>query len=157
MIGFAAGIAAALEFGVTKAKDLIKDLTPEQLEAVPSGFSNSIATLIIHTYGFEGRLSFGFQGRKVPDDVAAELLLNLPRTQTLPVVTGQTAESLTAKLEKGHGLFLETLGQLTEADLDREIEMGPNRKVTIKFLLSLLPHHQGQHYGHMQMVKKALA
>lgn len=157
MIGYLEGIASALDFGFTRVKDLVKDLTPEQLEAVPAGFSNSIATLIIHTYGLEGRLSFTLKGQQVPEDVAADLLLNLPRTQTLPAVTGQTAESLLAKMEKAHGLLLETFSTLTEEDLKRELPMGPGRTVAAKFMVTLLPQHQGQHYGHMQMVKKALA
>jgi uncharacterized damage-inducible protein DinB len=157
MIGFAAGIAAALDFGFTRVKDLVKDLTPEQLEAVPAGFGNSIATLIVHTYGLEGGLSFRVRGEQVPESVKAELLMNLPRTQTLPVVQGQTAESLLAKMEKAHGLLLEALGTLTEADLDRELEMGPGRTSPVRRMLTLLPQHQGQHYGHMQMIKKALA
>jgi hypothetical protein len=157
MIGFAEGIAAALDFGFARVKDLVKDLTPEQLEAVPEGYANSIAALVVHTYGFEGRLSFAFRGQQVPDEVKEELLLNLPRTQTLPAVTGQTAESLIAKMEKARSLFMETLGQLKEEDLQTELEMGPGRKASVRFLLTLLPQHQGQHFGHMQMIKKALA
>jgi len=157
MIGFAAGIQAALDYGVTRLQGLLKEMTPEQLEATPAGYNNSIATLVIHTYGLEARLSYGFRGQQVPEDLAQELLLNLPRTQTLPVVKGETAESLLAKVEKSHSLFKEALATLTEADLDRELPMGPNRTVSIGYLLSLLPHHQGQHYGHMQMIKAALA
>lgn len=157
MIGFAAGIAAVLDFGFGRVKDLVKDLTPEQLETVPAGFGNSIATLIIHTYGLEGRLGYSLVGKEVPEEVKAELLLNLPRAQTLPAVTGETAESLLAKMEKARGLLLEALGQLTEADLNREMPMGPGRTVSVKFMLALLPQHQGQHFGHMQMIKKALA
>lgn len=156
MVGFAAGIAAALDFGFARVKGFVKDLTPAQLEAVPAGYSNSIATLIIHTYGLEGRLSYSLRGQQVPEAVAAELLLNLPRTQTLPEVKGETAESLLAKMEKAHGLLLATLAELTEADLDREMPMGPDRKVQARYMLSLLPQHQGQHYGHMQYIKKAL-
>jgi uncharacterized damage-inducible protein DinB len=157
MIGYVAGIAAALDFGFDRVKDLIKDLTPEQLEAVPAGYRNSIATLIVHTYGLEARLAYKLRGQEVPEAVAAELLLNLPRTEVLPAVTGETAASLTAKMEKARGLLFETLGTLTEADLDREFEFGPGRKVPIRYALALLPQHQGQHYGHMQMIKKALA
>lgn len=157
MIGFAEGIAAALDFGFGRVKALVKDLTPEQLETVPEGFGNSIATLIAHTYGLEARLGYDLQGQQMPEAVAAELLLNLPRTQTLPAVKGETAESLLAKMEKARGLLLEGLGQMTEADLARELPMGPGRMVSVRFVLSLLPQHQGQHFGHMQMVKKALA
>lgn len=156
MIGFAAGIAATLDFGFNRVKDLVKNLTPEQLEAVPTGFGNSIATLVVHTYSLEGRFSYRLLGKQMPEDVAAELLCNLPRTQTLPVVTGETAESLVAKMEKARGLLLDSLGVLTEEELDREIEMGPGHKVIVRFMLTFLPQHQGQHYGHMQMVKKAL-
>ena len=157
MIGFAEGIGAALDFGFGRVKDVVKDLTPAQLEAKPEGFGNSIATLIVHTYVLEARLGYSFQGKQVPEEVAAELLMNLPRTQTLPEVQGQTAESLLAIMEKARGILKEGLAALTEADLDRELMMGPDRKVSIRFMLSLLPQHQGQHYGHMQMVKKALA
>ncbi|HLN62205.1 MAG TPA: DinB family protein [Symbiobacteriaceae bacterium] len=157
MIGYAEGIAAALDFGFGRVKGLVKDLTPAQLEAKPEGFGNSIATLIVHTYGLEARLGYSFRGQQVPDEVAAELLMNLPRTQTLPEVKGQTAESLLVMMEKARASLMEGLGALTEADLDRELPMGPDRKVSIRFMLSLLPQHQGQHFGHMQMVKKALA
>lgn len=156
MIGFAQGIVASLDFGFGRVKGLIQDLTPEQLEAVPAGFSNSIATLIVHIYSLEARLGFGIPGKEVPADVAAELGLNLVRTQTLPEVKGETAASLLAKMEKSRGLLLEALGQMTEADLDREMQFGP-RKAPVRWVLSLLPEHQGQHFGHMQMIKKALA
>ncbi len=153
MIGFAAGIEAALDFGVARVKDLIKEMTPEQLETVPNGYTNSVATLIVHTYGLEGRLGYSLRGQEVPEEVTRELLLHLPRTQTLPEVKGETAESLTAKIEKARGLLKEALATLTEADLDREMPMGPGRTVSVRFILSLLPQHQGQHFGHMQMIK----
>jgi hypothetical protein len=60
-------------------------------------------------------------------------------------------------MEKARASLMEGLGALTEADLDRELPMGPDRKVSIRFMVTLLPQHQGQHFGHMQMVKKALA
>jgi uncharacterized damage-inducible protein DinB len=156
MIGFAAGIAAALDYGYARVKELVKDLTPQQLEAVPSGFTNSIATLLVHVYGFEGQVGFGLRGQQVPDEVKAELLLNLPRTQSLPTVTGETAQSLLARMEKAHGFLLNGLAEITEADLDRELPMGPGRTIAVRRLLALLPQHQGQHYGHMQMLLKAL-
>ncbi|HWI61761.1 MAG TPA: DinB family protein [Symbiobacteriaceae bacterium] len=156
MIGYAAGIAAALEFGIARVKDLLKDMTPEQLEAVPPGYANSIATLLVHTYGLEARLGYDLQGQKMPPEVAEELLLTLPRTQTLPAVKGETAASLLARVEKSRSLLMEGLGALTEEGLDRELEMGPGRTIVVRRLLALLPQHQGQHFGHMQFIKKAL-
>lgn len=92
----------------------------------------------------------------MPPEVAEELLLTLPRTQTLPVVKGQTAQSLLANIEKSRSLLLEGLGALTEAGLDSELELIPGRKMAVRRMLALLPQHQGQHFGHMQYVKKAL-
>jgi len=154
--GFVSGIMAALDFGLGRLKDAIRDLTPEQLAAVPAGdsFKNSIATLVVHLAGTEVSFAYRFRGEAVPANLEAEYLLDKPHHPALPAPEGETAESLIAKLEKARAILSEAAAQLTDADLDREWQGPGGRKMTVRTLLAILPQHQGQHYGHIQYLKR---
>ena len=143
---------AGLDRGQTRVFDLIKELSPEQLARVPQGLSNSIATLVIHVAAVEARMAHRLWGRPVPADLQAEFLLDQPQNP-LPQPRGETAESLRAKAENARGMLREAMSGLGEGDLDREVPFGPGT-ATARFALSILPVHQSQHYGQMQMVRK---
>lgn len=117
------------------------------------GFANSIATLVLHIYGTEAGIAHRLAGETMSDELKAEFLLNLPQ-RPLPAATGETAESLLAKLNKGRSILMERLGQITEADLDRELPLGLERTATVRWLLTLLSAHQSIHAGQILLLKK---
>jgi len=152
---YVASTVAALELGRQRVKVALKDVTPAQLEQVPPGLTNSIATIVVHLCGTEVSFSYRLAGGSTPDEVKAEYLMNLPQSP-LPAALGETVESLTAKLDKSRAMLLQTLARLTTADMNREMALGPERSVTLRWAMALLPNHQTQHLGHIQMVKKLI-
>jgi uncharacterized damage-inducible protein DinB len=146
----------ALSFGEPRLRDLIKELTPEQLTARPAQFKNSIASLVLHAAGTNVSFAHFLKGEPVAEDLKAEYLLNLPQNP-IPQPEGETAASLTAKWEKAWQILHDALAGLTAADLDRELTHPKGQKFTVRWLLSLLPYHQTLHYGHMQMIRQHLA
>lgn len=151
--GMAAGIATTLAFGQQRLKATMKDLSPEALATVPSGLSNSIATLIVHVAGVEANMAHRLMGQTTPEELRAEYLLNLPQSP-LPVAMGETVESLTEKMDRARSLLGRALAGLKDSDADREIPLSGERVATVRWLLALLPVHQALHLGHIQFIKK---
>lgn len=152
---YIAGVFDALEFGVARVKKILEGMTPEQLNTVPPGLKNSIAALVLHTYGVEANFAHRLAGKPTPDDMKIQYLLDQPQNP-LPQPQGETAESLTAKIEQARALLQESFSQLAEEDLNADWEAPNGRKVPYKYLVSLLPQHQGQHYGHIQYIKQLI-
>lgn len=150
---FIAGMYEALSFGQQRMKAAVAELTPEQLAQVPNGMQNSIATLVVHTAGVEANFAHRFLGQETPADLKAEYLLDQPQSP-LPAATGETVESLVAKMEKGRAILHEALSQLTDADLDKEWVSPAGKAFTYRYLLSILPNHQALHTGHIQYLKR---
>lgn len=156
LTGHIAGTVAPLEFGRQRLKAALEGMTPEQLTQVPTGLGNSIATLVVHIAGTEANMAFRLMGQPLPDDLKEEFLLYKTETGTLPEATGETVDSLTGKLDRSREMLIQVLGRMSESDLDREMEFSGGRHPTIRWALALLPHHQGQHLGQIQMIKKLL-
>lgn len=158
MEGIHPGIAftiAGLEFGKSRLFATIKDLTPEQLAARPAGFANSIAALVVHVAAAAIGFAYRFRGEEIPEAVRQDYLRHLPQNP-LPQPEGETVETLTAKFDRAHGALLEAMQQLPPADFDKEFAMGPERVATFRWGLVLLPNHQMQHLGQIQMIKQHL-
>ena len=153
--GFVAGIAASLDFGQTTMKRVIADLTPDQLNKVPAGLANNIATIVVHVCASEVSFAHRLKGVPVPDDLARKYLTG-PHGDHLPVPVGETAESLKAKMEESRGMLLATLATMVDTDPEEELSWGKDRTATRRWILSLLPGHQSAHVGQMQMVKKLI-
>jgi uncharacterized damage-inducible protein DinB len=151
--GYVAGILGAMDFGFDRMKANLEGLSPEQLTKVPTGLKNSIAGLVLHAYGTEVGMAHRLSGQSVPDDVKSAYLLNQPQNP-LPQPQGETIESLIGKMEKARGLLKAAVEKLTDADLDKEWEAANGRKMSYRFMLNLLPQHQGQHFGQIQMIKQ---
>lgn len=149
----AAHALGSLDFIRPRLLQLIEPLTPEQLVAKPEGHNNSIATLCLHLAAAEVMFSHAIMAKRMTEELQNEYLLNM-RSQTLPESSGETAASLTAKLEKSRSYVVEALSQVTEESLDREFPLGPERSATVRWALGLLPLHQAQHFGHMQLLKR---
>jgi hypothetical protein len=154
--GYLTGITATLDFGLGRLKTVLEGLTPEQLTQVPAGLKNSIATLILHMCGTEINMAHRVTGKAVPVELKEALNLHLPQNP-LPAATGETVASLLVKLDQARMLFKESISQLTDKDLEKEFEFPNGRKATYKYLCTLLPHHQGQHLGHIQYIKMLTA
>jgi len=151
---FVAGVAASLDFGSRWLKGLVGELTPEQLAKEPAGFRNSIATLVVHIGAAEIHYAHQLTGIEVPDDLEREYLMEVP-PNPLPAAAAETAESLTAKLEKARAILLRAMARVTEADLAREAEFGPDQQ-GVRWVLSLLPNHQAMHLGQILLLRKHL-
>lgn len=150
-----AGLWYAYKFGRGRFDRLLAGLTPEQLAAQPAGFNNSIAALVLHVAGTEVGFAHMIWGEEMPADLQAEFLME-QRGSTLPQPSGETADSLTAKLHKAEGMIKEALAGLTAEDLDREVTpMGS--AVTLRWLLSLVSYHATNHFGQLQMIKQHLS
>jgi uncharacterized damage-inducible protein DinB len=143
---------AGLDRGQGPILNLIQDLTPDQLAQVPPGLDNSIATLVLHVAAIEARMAHRIAGRPMPADLQAEFLLDQPQNP-LPQARGETAETLRAKAEKARDLLRQTLADVGEADLAGQVPFGSGT-ATVRFALAVLPTHQAQHYGQMQMIRR---
>lgn len=110
---------------------------------------------MLHTYGVETNFAHRLTGKATPDDLKVQYLLDQPQNP-LPQPQGETAESLLAKIGQARALLQEAFSQMTEEDLSAEWEAPNGRKISHKYLVTLLPQHQGQHYGHMQYIKQLL-
>lgn len=149
---FVAGVAASLDFGFRWIQALVEELTPEQLARVPAGFRNSIATLIVHTAGSEIYYAHRLTGTEIPDELKLEYLLDKPLSP-LPAATGETAQSLIAKMVKAREVLLKAIARVSEADLLREANFGPDQQ-GVRWVLSLLPNHQAMHLGQVLLIKQ---
>lgn len=152
----AAFMLGQIDFGRNRLIASFKELTPEQLATTPAGFGNSIATLVLHIATTEVGFAHALLGKPVPEALAAEFPKHMPATPLPAMAAGATAQDLTAKLEKSRAILAEALSTLTLADLTREIPLGPDRSATVQWLIGILPGHQSQHYGHIQMIAKHL-
>lgn len=151
----ASNVMGSLEFGRDRLKELLKDLTPEELSTRPEGFPNDIATLAVHIPAIEVRFCHLIQGKELPADLAAEYLLDQPMNP-LPRPSGETVASLESKLDKAMGYVRDMLSSLTAEDLDRVVPARPGFEYTVRWMVGLLPMHQSQHFGQMQMLKRLI-
>lgn len=149
---FVAGVASCLDFGFRRLKAIVSDLTPEQLAKEPDGFSNSIATLIVHIAASEIYYAHRLTGTEVPGDLKREFLLDKPLSP-LPAPTTETAETLTAKMVKAREVLLMAMARVSEADLVRELGFGPDQQ-GVRWVLSLLPNHQAMHLGQVLVIRQ---
>lgn len=147
-----AAYLAALDYGRNRLIANLKKLTDEQLTVKPAGFKNTIATLVVHIAAIEIAFAYRIQGKPVPEELNAEFPPH--KEELLPEITGETVESLLAKLEKSRGILLEAVRGLTAADLTREIAVGSERTATVAWLLALLPNHLSLHAGHIGMIRQ---
>lgn len=145
-----------LDFGRSRLIAAFKDLSPEQLATTPAGFGNSIATLVLHIATSEVAFAHRIMGKPMPAELEADFPRHMPGTPLPAPAAGVTAADLQARLAKSRGFVAEMLRTLTEDDLAREIPFGPERSATVRWMIALLPNHQSQHYGHIQMIAKHL-
>lgn len=141
--------------GKNRLTALIQDLTPEQLAERPAGFKNSIASLIVHVCANEINWAHRLLGQPVPDELARDFPRGKPGEPILQP-SGETAESLTAKIDRARALLEATFRQIKDADLAREWPLGPERTVTSRYGIMGMPTHLSQHFGQMQMIKQHL-
>jgi len=102
-------------------------------------------------------MAYRVMGRQVPADVPAELRVEYLMDQMqnpLPQARGETAASLGAKAGNAREILKQALAGFGEADLEREFGLGPDRSATLRWVLAMLPGHQMQHFGQMQMIRK---
>ncbi len=145
-----------LDAGQARLLDLLSELGPERLARVPAGLHNSLAALALHVAATEVRMAYRLTGRQpgdIPAPLRAAYLMDGPQSP-LPQPQGETAATLRAKAEQARGLLREALASLREADLEREVVMGPERTATVRWMLTLLPSHQLQHFGQMQIIRQ---
>lgn len=153
--GFDPVIAAylsPLDVGLARLIATLKKMTTEQLTVKPAGFKNTVATLAVHIAATEISFAYRIQGQPVPEELLAEYPPH--KEEFLPEINGETVESLVAKLEKGRGILLNTVKGLTAADLEREIQIGPERTASVAWFLALASYHLALHTGHIGMIRQ---
>lgn len=154
----------SLDFFRPRLLTIIRELTPDQLSAQPTGFANDVATLCLHLAAVEVGLAHAILRRRLTPELLAEYKLDHPLAGPLPrkvapslaQAEGESAESLIAKLEKSRALLGEAMTAFTEADMDREFPINRETTATIRWALGMLPMHQAQHLGQIQMLLKQL-
>lgn len=152
---YLAAVAASVEFAKSRASRFIKDLTPEQLDAVPAPFKNSIATLVLHIAATHVSFAHSLRGAQVPAELAAEFKLD-QEGELLPAATGETVESLLEKLERGTALLIETLGQIEDPQPEAEVPFGGEHTATNAFMLGVVTLHGHQHIGQILLLRQAI-
>jgi uncharacterized damage-inducible protein DinB len=152
---YLAAVASSVEFGKNRLIQSMQGLTPEQLHATPAGFTNSVATLVLHVAAANVSFAHRLKGERVPDELKAVYKLDQPQSP-LPVAVGETVESLTEKLERATALLIETLGSIKEPNLEQEIPFGKEHTATMPFVYGVISIHPTLHHGQIQMLLKAL-
>lgn len=152
---YLAAVAASVEFAKSRAIRFIKGLNQAQLEATPSTFKNSIATLAMHIAATNVHFAHSLRGAQVPADLRAEFKLDQPQSP-LPAVIGETVESLTEKLERSTAMLVETLGQIDDPKLEAEIPFGGENTATNAFLFGVVSLHGHQHIGQILLLRQAV-
>lgn len=126
-------------------REEIAGLTPAQLAHVPWRDTSSIATLVIHTLGSEAEVWSIVAGRTTARDRPAEF-----------TTTGNTVESLIARIDAADQLLDELARQIDRAALEK-MWSRPNRdpQQGIQWLIQNFGHAR-EHFGHLQLTKQLL-
>lgn len=160
MIAEAHACSEQLTFALRSVKNAIRGLTPGQLDFVPPGLANSVATLVLHMAATEVSLGELLSGRRAPEDLRKAVLLDrytpAPGGQPIaPADPGETVDSLVEKLDRARAFALEALEGLTAEDLGRSVTIG-DRPTPVPFFLKLLPFHMASHYGQVMIIRRFL-
>jgi len=134
---------------------LMEELSTEQLNKVPTGFSNNIIWNIVHCMTTQQGLTYGLSG----------LEQNVPKELAQQYKNGTTPErDMSAKEIKGFKNQLKPLLQKTAADyeagkLKTYQEYTTSTGYTLRNIdeaLNLVSLHEGIHLGYALALKKAL-
>jgi len=160
MIAEAHACSEQLRFALRSVKNAISGLTPGQLDFVPPGLANSVATLVLHTAATEVTIGELLSGRRASEDLRKAVLLDryTPAPGGQPIAAadpGETVDSLLEKLDRARAFLLEVLEELTAADLERVVTIG-DRPTAVTFFLKLLPFHMASHHGQIMIIRRFL-
>jgi len=145
----------AVEFARPRVITLIKGLSPEQLAARPPGFSNSLASLVVHCAGANTSFAAAITGQAVPSDLQSKLYLDQP-SSPIYQPDDETVDSLEEKWEDAHAYLRSAVASITSDSVDRVIPRPGGYSFTLRWLLALITFHTPDHYGQMVMIKQHL-
>jgi len=135
--------------------NIIKDLSPEQLNHVPQGFNNNIIWNVAHMISAQQGICYTRAGLPI---VTEDKFYTPYRPDTKP--TDFVGEEDIATIKE---LFLSTIEQL-ETDLDNDIFANYPTWTTrygagidsIDTAVAFLPFHEGLHVGYIMSLKKLM-
>lgn len=136
--------------------NLVKDLTPQQLNHVPEGFNNNIIWNVAHMISGQQGIFYTRAGLPV---LVADKYYTPYRPDTKPTAFVEAGDVATIK-----ELFLSTIDQL-ETDVNNNLFVNyPTWKTrygveidSVETALAFLPFHEGLHAGYIMALKRVVA
>ncbi|HEX3527200.1 MAG TPA: DinB family protein [Thermoanaerobaculia bacterium] len=133
--------------------DTLRDLTAAQAAARPIPGAHSIWELVLHLAAWQGEVTRRLQGNApaMPDE---------GDWPAVGVVSEAAWQSALEHLDATFGRLLETLGGLTDADLDRSggsLDRALGTGAQLRTMAVGLLQHAAYHSGQVVMLRKALA
>lgn len=136
--------------------NLVKDLTPQQLNHVPEGFNNNIIWNVAHMISGQQGIFYTRAGLPV---FVADKYYTPYRPDTKPAAFVEAEDVATIK-----ELFLSTIDQL-ETDVNNNLFVNyPTWKTrygveidSVETALAFLPFHEGLHAGYIMALKRVVA
>ena len=149
---------AQLEDVRAETKRYVSGLTSEKLSWSPHSTVESIGTQLLHIAGVERSwIGEDIEGRRMGEEWA----LAFPLRVNLPQVQGEPLDYFLGKLDAVREETRAALAQLTDADLEREIQTldstPESDRFTIEWILYHLIEHEAHHRGQIALMKRLLA
>lgn len=149
---------ASWQFGREQTKQLLADLTPEEIAKRHLPEFHSIGALAMHL----GECEYWYfqavaRGRELTEDESK--FCHFCDTTDNDVDRGYTAEHLIDTLDKISAATRTFLAGLTDDDLDKFFtrpDTDPPRQMSLRWLLQLSIDHEGHHRGQISMIKRIL-
>jgi uncharacterized damage-inducible protein DinB len=148
----------SFQFGRDQTKELLEDLTPEEIAKRYLPEMHSIGALVAHLGECE---YWYFQAIARDRELTEEEIkfCHFCDTTENDVDRGYTAEYLIQTLHAISAKTREFLAGLTDEDLDkfhRRPDVDPPRDLSLRWLLQLSIDHEGHHRGQISMLKRLI-
>ena len=135
--------------------DVIKDLTPEQLNEIPAGFNNNIIWNLGHMVAAQQGVCYARGGFKLPLE---QEFFNAYKPESKPA--GFVTQDQVAEIKE---LLLSTVDQLEKDYKNKAFEgykpwvnrYGVEHR-SIEDTISFLPFHDGFHIGYIMSLKRVV-
>lgn len=149
---------ASFQFGREQTKDLLKDLTNEEIATRVLPEHHSIGAITLHL----GECEYWYfqciaAEKEMTED--GQKLSHFCDTIENDIDRGLTAEYLIKNLDTISELNREFLSGLTDADLDKfhpRPDTDPPRDLSLRWMLQLMIDHEGHHRGQISMIKRLI-
>jgi uncharacterized damage-inducible protein DinB len=148
----------SFQFGREQTKELLEDLTPEEIAKRYLPEMHSIGALAMHLGECEYWYFQSIAGERALTDDEIKFCHFCDTTEN-DVDRGYTAEYLIETLDAVSAKTREFLTGLTDEDLDKfhpRTDVTPPRELSLRWLLQLSIDHEGHHRGQIAMLKRLI-